>query len=109
MPRLVLVASLLITALAVGPATAASADPALGTPNICSTRANVLKHLSRKYSETPVGLGVAENGGVIELLTSAEGDTWTIIITMPDGRSCMIAAGEGWEQVPRIAAKGSGA
>jgi hypothetical protein len=109
MSRLAVAASLLITALAVGPAVAAGADRAAGTPNICSTRANVLKHLARKYSETPVALGVAENGGVIELLTSAEGSTWTIIITMPDGRSCMVAAGERWEELPGVAVKGSGA
>ena len=66
------------------------------------------RHLANKYSEAPVAVGMAENGGVIEVLTSTEGGTWTIIITMPDGTSCMVAAGEDWEQLPKIAAKAKG-
>jgi hypothetical protein len=90
--------------------TAAAGSEAVATNNdhSCSTRANVLSHLATKYSEAPVAVGLAENGGVIEVLTSTEGGTWTIIVTMPDGTSCMVAAGQDWEQLPKIAAKGSG-
>ena len=86
----------------------ASADSTAQPAQTCSTRANVLHHLANKYSEAPIALGLAENGGVIELLTSGQGGTWTIIITMPNGTSCMVAAGQDWEQLPKLAAKGSG-
>ena len=66
----------------------------------CIKRGEMLKHLGHKYSEAPVALGLANNGGVIEVLTSPTGDSWTIIITMPNGTACMIAAGENWEKVP---------
>ena len=33
---------------------------------------------------------------LIELLTAKDGLTWTIILTSPQGRSCLIASGEGW-------------
>lgn len=66
----------------------------------CAKRADVLKHLSAKYSETPIGIGLANNGGVIEVLTSADGATWTIIITLPNGPTCMVSAGENWQRVP---------
>lgn len=69
----------------------------------CSSRDKVLDHLSHKYSETPVAVGVANNGGVIEVLSSLDGQTWTIIITMPDGMSCMVAAGEAWDLLPQVA------
>ena len=89
--------------------TAAAGSESSATPSRnCSTRANVLNHLANKYSEAPVAVGMAENGGVIEVLTSTEGGTWTIIITMPDGTSCMVAAGEDWKQLPKIAAKAKG-
>ena len=88
--------------------TAAAAGGNTASEHSCSTRANVLKHLASKYSESPVAVGLAENGGVIEVLTSNAGGTWTIIITMPDGTSCMVAAGEAWEQLPKIVAKGPG-
>lgn len=68
--------------------------------NLCTNRSEVLGHLANKYSEAPVALGLASNGGVIEVLASHSGNTWTIIITMPSGISCMLAAGENWERLP---------
>ncbi|MGB8275044.1 MAG: hypothetical protein WCF16_07205 [Alphaproteobacteria bacterium] len=109
MSRPIAILVFLSTAVVAGPlAAAAEVESGIAGQTVCSTRANVLSHLSKKYAETPVALGVAENGGVIELLTSAQGNTWTIIVTMPNGKSCMVAAGEGWEQVPRMAAKEPG-
>ena len=51
----------------------------------CAKRTDVLKHLSAKYTEAPVALGLANNGGVLEVLSSKTGTSWTIIITMPNG------------------------
>lgn len=69
----------------------------------CSSRADLLKRLAQVYSEDPVALGIATNGGMLEVLSTKNGSTWTIIITMPDGRSCMFASGESWQSVPRQA------
>jgi hypothetical protein len=69
----------------------------------CAKRTDVLKHLSAKYTEAPVALGLANNGGVLEVLSSKSGTSWTIIITMPNGPTCMVAAGENWEKIPHIA------
>ncbi len=70
--------------------------------NVCTNRSEVLGHLATKYSEAPVAMGLTNNGGVIEVLTSGEGSSWTIIITMPNGVSCMLAAGESWESLPVV-------
>jgi hypothetical protein len=75
----------------------------------CTDRSNVLSHLSTRYSETPVAMGVANNGGVIEILSSKSGKSWTIILTMPNGMTCMIAAGENWEALPELADLGPSA
>jgi len=75
----------------------------------CTERMEVLKHLSAEYSESPVAMGVANNGGVIEILSSKKGKSWTIILTMPNGMTCMIAAGENWESLPAIAKIGPSA
>ena len=72
--------------------------------NICTARDEVLGHFDSKYSEAPVAMGLANNGGVIEVLSSGSGNTWTIIITMPNGVTCLLAAGESWESLPLIAA-----
>ena len=59
----------------------------------------MVRHLAKKFSETPVAIGLSGSGGVIEVLSSEESGSWTIIITMPDGNSCLIAAGENWETI----------
>ncbi len=41
--------------------------------NICTARNEVLGHLDNKYSEAPVAMGLANNGGVIEVLSSGTG------------------------------------
>lgn len=86
------VAMLLLTAAAfmAHPAAAQQA----GVP-----RAAVVKALGDRYAEESVGLGIAQNGGVIELFTSKDGATWTIVLTMPNGLSQVIATGESWMQI----------
>ena len=69
----------------------------------CATRAEVVEGLESRYSETPTALGLASNGIVIELFSMADGATWTLVATMPDGTSCTVAAGQGWESITPIA------
>ncbi len=94
------VVMLAIGVLALSPATPAAAQAAA----VCDARAEVLRHLERQYAEAPVALGLANTGGVVEVLASPNGATWTIIVTLPDGTSCLVAAGESWETVPRLTA-----
>ncbi len=62
----------------------------------CDQRAKVLGHLAQKYKEAPISIGVTSSGGIVEVLTTGDGDTWTIILSDPSGTSGLIAAGEGW-------------
>jgi hypothetical protein len=68
----------------------------------CTDRTAAVTHLAKKYKEQPVAIGLASNGSIFEVLTNDAGSTWSIIVTMPDGTSCMIAAGEHWEPVEAI-------
>ena len=80
-----------------------AATPASAQSAACSARDEVLKQLSSQFSEAPVAMGIASNGGVVEFLSAPAGQSWTIILTLPNGLSCLIAAGESWESVPAIA------
>jgi hypothetical protein len=73
------------------------------SPMACSKRADVLNQLGSKYKEAPSAVGLANNGGLIEVLTSDDGSTWTIIVSMPNGTSCLLAAGENWQPIERVA------
>lgn len=90
----------LSTAVLLASGFALAADQTFAQANPCTNRAAVIQQLSSEYSEDPVAMGLANNGGVIELLHSRDRATWTLIITMPDGTTCPIAAGENWERLP---------
>jgi hypothetical protein len=70
----------------------------LSTPaaaqNVCGPRDDILELLGNRYAETSTAVGLASSGGVIEVLTSDDGGTWTIVVTMPDGTSCVVVSGE---------------
>ena len=68
-------------------------------PRACTDRTAALDHLANKYAEAPVAMGLASNGGVLEVLSNDNGHTWTILLTMPSGMSCMLATGEDWERL----------
>jgi len=84
-------------------ATLTGSDPVRAQGAVCDKRKDVMSHLARKYSELPVALGVANNGGLVELLTTEKGTTWTLIITLPNGLTCLLAAGESWESMAKTA------
>ena len=91
---------ILISAALVTAGLALAMGPVVAQETSCTERTTVLKQLSGLYSEAPVAMGLANNGGVIELLNSHDRKTWTLIITMPDGMTCPIAAGQSWESIP---------
>jgi hypothetical protein len=89
--RLAGTAALLAVALASPMPAAADSSP------FCAPRQELLKQLSQRYHEAPVALGLSNDGSLIEVLTSEDGSTWTIMVSQPNGASCLIAAGEAWE------------
>ena len=66
---------------------------------VCAERGDVVTQLEQRYGEEPVFMGLASIGAVIEILASPTG-TFTIILTRPNGLSCLMAAGDAWEDVP---------
>jgi hypothetical protein len=95
MPTVILAAALFMAQMA-------GALPAAGQVSQCDTRAKVLGYLANKYQEIPVAIGVTSSRSIMEVLSSADGKTWTIIMTSPQGLSCLIAAGEGWRGVTAV-------
>jgi len=93
-------AAVMLVAMSTIPVAAATESPP------CAPRPELLKQLSKRFNEAPVALGLAKNGSVIEVLTSDDGETWTIMVSQPNGPSCLVAVGEGWEELKRVGAKG---
>ena len=67
---------------------------------VCDERGLVLDALSANWGEVPAAIGLANGGGMVEVLVSNVGDTWSMIVTAPDGTSCLVATGQGWRPMP---------
>lgn len=79
----------------------------MGQGPACNARQVILDTLASKYQERPVNMGITSNGGLLEVLASPSG-SWTIIVTIPGGPTCMVSSGEGWRNVtPSIPGKDS--
>ncbi len=63
----------------------------------------MIRLLSKKYQEAPVASGITNQGSLVEVLTDARGGTWTIIITSPQGMSCLVFSGESWRGLQQVA------
>lgn len=74
----------------------------LGTPSELSTRTEIGDYLDQTYDEAPVAGGIASNGSMLEVFTSPDGNSWTIIVTSPDGTSRVMAAGETWLELLKL-------
>lgn len=67
-------------------------------PNPCAARGEVVAELAERFGETLRSVGPRRAEGVVEVYASTRTGTWTILLTRPDGTSCLLAAGEFWEE-----------
>ncbi len=66
----------------------------------CGLRPAFLKFLADRYDEAPAARGITASGGhVVELVTSRDGESWTIIVTDSSGTTCGLASGKAWQPV----------
>lgn len=72
-------------------------------PGACARRGEVVAKLAQKFGETLRSVGLQRADGLVEIYASEKTGTWTILVTRPDGMSCLLAAGELWEDQPRKA------
>jgi len=63
----------------------------------CAPRKEVINQLSAKFGEEPVAIGVSDSGRLIEILAGQAGGTFTVILTTPQGLSCIVLTGESWQ------------
>ena len=63
---------------------------------MCGMRTDMIATLKTKYQEGAVAGGIAGQVNLLEVFASKAG-TWTIMVTTPQGKSCIIAAGDGWQ------------
>ncbi len=82
--------AILAAALAAGLAAPAKAE------RVCLPFADMAQQLNLKFAEAPVAMGLADNGGLIQVFANGDGSTWTMLFVAPSGVSCLVASGETW-------------
>lgn len=77
--------------------------PATAKPNLqpsCNTHEVMIGLLAEQYREKPIAIAILQDRRMIELLTTDNGSTWTLVVTNAVGWSCMFASGEWWQNPP---------
>jgi hypothetical protein len=70
---------------------------AVAAPLACGARTDVITNFASKYHEQPRSMALTNDGQLLEVLKSDDGTTWSILITTPEGVSCLVATGEDWQ------------
>jgi len=65
----------------------------------CASRSDIIAALKNNFGEVEVGRGLSNRGHLVELFVSPEG-SWTMLLSRPDGLSCLGDAGPVWDIVP---------
>ena len=94
--RSLLLASLVGAALLFGANTADAA-------RTCAPHDKISKQLENRYAEQPVGGGLAQSGQLLQVFAAKDGESWTVVLTRPDGVSCVVASGRYWQALsPKV-------
>jgi hypothetical protein len=81
-------------------ATALTATSAVAAGQTCAPRDTIIDQIGKRYGEGQEGIGLTPAGTLVEVFVSDKG-TWTILLSTPQGNSCIAAVGENWEWVER--------
>ncbi|ALF02069.1 MULTISPECIES: hypothetical protein [Salipiger] len=73
-------------------ATAALAQP-------CFPRDDVLARLTKGYGEAPRAMGLTKGGALMEMFASDDSGTWSIVVTLPSGLTCLLDAGSHFQPI----------
>ena len=63
----------------------------------CGPRDRIVAQLADRHGETRRAVGLQQNMQVMETYANAETGSWTIIVAMPTGMACLVAAGEAFQ------------
>lgn len=80
--------------------------PAVGPqPRTCLPHDGVDSKLHDEFGEKVLGRGISKDGTLLEVFLAPAG-TFTVIKTSPDGVSCVVDFGEGWQTLNQLESVG---
>ena len=76
-----------------------TAGPVKAQP-VCMSRDVLREELHKQFAEAPTAGAIANNGAFVQLFANRDRSSWTLVMTRPGGTSCVLVAGEDWNQLP---------
>lgn len=70
-----------------------------GVAETCAQRSDFIAFLKDHFGEVEVAQGLSSSGHLVEIFVAPAG-SWTILVSRPDGLSCLVDAGEPWVMLP---------
>ena len=76
--------------------------PSANAEQVCAARDKAVMQLEKQFEERVSGRGLATNGKrMVELFVSEVG-SWTVLVSEPTGRSCIVASGDSWQGIKQL-------
>jgi len=63
----------------------------------CAERGEIISRLSADFGEVGQARGLDNDTKLVEIWASSQTGSWTMLVTDPDGQTCVAAAGEYWQ------------
>lgn len=67
---------------------------------LCDTTPKMRDKLAHQYGTRQTARGVRGPEQVMEVWTGPRGD-WTLVVTYASGKSCIVAMGDSWQDLPQ--------
>ncbi|MEM7525154.1 MAG: hypothetical protein AAF360_15640, partial [Pseudomonadota bacterium] len=64
---------------------------------LCGERDKVISQLQSIHGESRQSVGLQRDARVMETYANPDTGSWTIIVSMPSGMACLVAAGEAFQ------------
>lgn len=68
----------------------------------CADRTHVVTQLKSKFGEVLAFTGMGRNQNIVEIYASTQTSRWTLTVATPDGLSCLLATGNGSEDLAAL-------
>ena len=66
----------------------------------CVARDWLVAELAESHKERPIVQATTADGALLEVLSSADGRSWTLLVTEPEGLTCTLIEGRDWRALP---------
>ena len=84
----------IITALFLAVSTPAFAQPSCGDHTL------TVEKLQETHGEVLRSSGIDVNGNLVEVFANASNGNWTVLVTPPDGLTCIVSSGSDYTSEP---------